>query len=93
MAGDEKLEQLKVLLEETDEGCRTLSDQRLAACLARAGGDVMGAAYHGALAKAKADGITLPDGTTLPSNHDYWLRLAGTFRPNKGGVIPRVDRG
>lgn len=91
MDGLDMLEKLKVLLEETDDGCRVLSDQQLAACLVQADGDLYGAAYYGALRKAQEDGISLPDGLDLPSSRDYWLRLAQSYRPNKGGPIPRAD--
>lgn len=87
----EKLSTLKLLLDECDDGCRMLSDQQLAACLARASGDLMGAAYYGALLKAQDDSLSLPDGVDLPSSRAYWLSMAQAYRPNRGGPIPRAD--
>jgi len=78
------------MLEEV-ESCRVLSDQQLSAFLLRAKGDADGAVYFGAIAKAKIDSVTLPDGTTLPSNRDYWLAIASAFRPNHGGPARRAD--
>lgn len=84
------LETLKALLQE-DGDCRTLTETQLQVCLERAGGDPEGAAYYGALLKAEASGMTLPDGTTLPDNRAYWLSIAALHRPNKGGALPRAD--
>jgi len=90
LTDEEKLAYIKLMLEETDS-CRTLTDAQLSAILSQAIGDADGAIYLGALIKAKADGITLPDGTTLPSNRDYWLAIAAAHRPNRGGAIGRAD--
>ncbi|MEF9894280.1 MAG: hypothetical protein RSJ41_02585 [Clostridia bacterium] len=84
------LETLRAMLQEDGE-CRTLSDAQLQACLLRAGGDVAGAAYFGALIKAESSGMVLPDGTTLPDNRAYWLSIAQMYRPNRGGALPRAD--
>lgn len=91
MADAEKLETLKIMLEETDEACRTLSDGQLAALLEAAGGDLRRAAYEGALRKARNDGITLPDGTRLESNREYWLAVARSYRTNHTGGMLRPD--
>lgn len=88
----DKLQQLKVLLDEVDEGCRALSDQYLAACYDRASGDLYLAAYYGAVAKAQIDGVRLPDGVDIESSHTYWLRMAKLYRPNRGGTMPRADQ-
>lgn len=91
MTDEEKLAYIKTILEETNDSCRALTDAQLSAFLTKAGGDADGAIYLGALAKAKVDSITLPDGTSLPSNREYWQALASAFRPNRGGVIHRSD--
>ena len=91
MDGENRIQELKVLLDETDDSCRALSDQQLAAFLARTGDDVWSAAYLGAIAKAEQDGLHLPDGVQMESGHDYWLRMAKLFRPNRGGTMPRAD--
>ena len=90
MTDEEKLAYMKLMLEES-ESCRVLTDAQLSAFLLAANGDVDGAIYRGALAKAKVDNITLPDGTSLPNNREYWLAIASAFRPNRGGVMQRAD--
>lgn len=74
-----------------DGDCRMLSDAQLQLCLEQAEGDLSGATYYGALIKAERSGMTLPDGTTLPDNRDYWLSIAAMHRPNRGGALPRAD--
>lgn len=91
MTDAEKLDYIKTALEETDDSCRALTDAQLSHFLVRAGGDADGAVYLGALEKARLDGLTLPDGTTLPNTREYWLGIAAAYRPNRGGVIPRAD--
>lgn len=86
---DDELTYIKTMLEES-EGCRVLTDQQLSAYYTKAG-SADGAIYLGALAKSKVDSIALPDGTTLPNNREYWLTLAASFRPNKGGPLRRAD--
>ena len=44
----------------------------------------------GAIAKARMDGATLPDGTRMENSREYWLGLAAAYRPNRGGAIPRT---
>jgi hypothetical protein len=91
MTLEEQMDLIRSVLDEAGE-LRALTDAQLEAFYAQAGGDPGGAIYLGALAKARADGATLPDGTSLPSNRDYWLGLAAAFRPNRGGAIPREGR-
>ena len=90
MTDGEKLETLKQMLEE-DDSCRTLSDETLAALIAEANGDLRRAAYLGALRKARNDAITLPDGTRLESQREYWLTVARSYRTNYTGGAPRTD--
>jgi hypothetical protein len=90
LTDEEKLEVMKAILEE-NEDCRTLTDQQLALFLDQSGGDVNGAIYRGAMQKARMDGITLPDGTTLAHSREYWLAVASCHRPNFGGCMPRAD--
>ena len=91
MTGEEKLQSLRVMLEETDDSCRTLDDDLLTTLLEASGGNLRRAAYEGALRKARNDAITLPDGTRLDSNRDYWLAVARSYRTNFTGGMPRAD--
>ena len=91
LTDEEKLEALKRMLEETDEGCRALTDETLQQLIEDAGGDLRRAAYAGALRKARNDGITLPDGTRLESQREYWLTIARNYRQNRTGGAPRAD--
>jgi len=85
----EQLDRIKTVLDEAG-GLRMLTDGQLEAYFQEANGDVSGAIYLGALAKARMDGATLPDGTRLENSRDYWLGLAAAYRPNRGGAIPRA---
>lgn len=49
------------------------------------------AAYHACLLMAQNDGIRLADGTVMPDQSEYWLRLALTFRPCASGTVRRAD--
>ncbi len=91
MTHDEQIDLIRSVLDEAGE-IRVLTDAQLEAFLTQSGGDPNGAIYLGALAKARVDGVTLPDGTSLPSSRDYWLGLAAAFRPNRGGALPREGR-
>lgn len=90
MTDDDRLETLKTMLEE-DDSCRVLDDDELTALLCEANNDVRRAAYLGALRKARNDAITLPDGTRLESQREYWLTVARGYRSNRGGGIRRTD--
>lgn len=80
MTDAEKLENLKIMLEETEADGRTISDERLKMLLEETGGDVRTAAYRGALLKARCTGMSLPDGMTVESSRQYWLTVARSYR-------------
>ena len=84
------MDELKAMLEETDESERALSDERLETLLSQAE-TLREAAYKGALFKAYNDGITLPDGMSTGSNRSYWLTVAAAYRTNHTGCVPRAD--
>lgn len=85
----EKLEMLKVMLEETEEAGRTLSDERLEMLIDEANGDVRRAAYKGALLKSRCTGVSLPDGMTVESSRQYWLTVASVYRGNYTRITER----
>lgn len=68
------------------------SDEQLAHLLETWGWDVPAASYHGLVAKAENDSITLPSGLQMPNNQDYWLKLARSFRKGAGGAQKRGDQ-
>lgn len=80
MTDEEKLEKLKIMLEEADDEGRTLSDERLELLLEETNGDLRAAAYRGALLKARCTGVSLPDGMTVESSREYWLTVARSYR-------------
>ena len=90
MTDAQKLDYMKLMLGETDS-CRVLTDEQLSAFLLKTSGDADGAIYWAALHKAEVSNVSLPDGTTLPNNRDYWLAIAAAHRPNRGGVAKRAD--
>lgn len=95
MTDEEKTAYLRLLLQPPHSGegcdCCAFTDIRLASLLAQAGGDVMKAAYLGALYMAEQSETLIPDGTRLTSNRKYWLTLAAVYRNKCSGVIPRAD--
>lgn len=91
MEDAEKLKTLKIMLEEEDEGSRTLSDDRLALLIAQANGDLRRAAYQGALLKSRCTGLSLPDGVTVESMRAYWLTVARAYRGNYTTLAARGE--
>ena len=89
MTDDEGLHNLRVMLEETDDAARMLSDRQLELLLERAGGDLRMAAYQGALLKSRCTGLSLPDGVTVESNREYWLTVARVYRGNYTALAQR----
>ena len=85
----EKLEQLAIMLEETDQAGRTLTDERLEMLLEEADGDLQRAAYKGALLKARCTGVSLPDGMTVESSRQYWLTVAKSYRGSCTRLVER----
>ena len=85
------------LREDTCAGCQcgtgsgAFTEEQLLALLARHGGNVRAASYEGLLIKAENDAVRLPDGITLPDRRDYWLGLAGLYRPCVSHNLPRAD--
>lgn len=80
MTDEEKMEQLKTMLEEADDEARTLTDERLELLLQEADGDLRRAAYKGAILKARNSALRLPDGVTMESQREYWLTVARSYR-------------
>ena len=65
----------------------------LSALLEQCGGNINRAAYTACLSLAKETGLRLPDGTTLPNDAPYWMRLARVYRPSASKTLPRADEG
>ena len=89
MSTEEAMANLKIMLEETDEHARMLSDERLEMLLRDSGGDVRRAAYQGALLKSRCTALTLPDGVSVESNREYWLTVARVYRGNHTSLAHR----
>lgn len=49
------------------------------------------AAYHACLRLAQNSELRLADGTSAPSQENYWLRMAQVFRPSRSGSLCRAD--
>lgn len=50
------------------------------------------AAYHACLMLSQDSSMRMSDGTTTPSQSQYWLNRALTFRRNRGGTLHRADQ-
>lgn len=87
------LEQLEAIIRIPGAGdcCSCLNGEDLRLILERNDGNVNAAAYEIFVRRAQEDGLSLPDGTTLPSNRPYWLRMAKLYRPNYNTTLLRAD--
>lgn len=50
-------------------------------------GNFNAAMYEMCLLKAEDDSISLPGGTTLPSNRDYWLMQAEKYKVKRAKLL------
>lgn len=91
MGDAERLDQLKIMLEEDREDSRTLTDAQLMQLLEDADWDLRRAAYLGALLKSRCTGMSLPDGMTVQSSREYWLTVARVYRGNYTMLAQRTD--
>ena len=73
-----------------DAPCCPFSSVQLYALLENHG-SCENAAYHACLLLARDDSVSLPDGTSLPSQREYWLMRAAALRPKRGGMLRRAD--
>lgn len=67
------------------------SEAELSYLLEKNNNDVSKASYEGLIIKSEDDSIALPGGLQVPSNQNYWLKLARRYRSNLTGVISRSD--
>lgn len=82
---------LRAMLSQPGEcECCPLSDTTLLWLLARYGSYEQ-AAYQACVMLSQDCAMRMSDGTTAPSQSRYWLNLALTFRPNRGGTTVRAD--
>ena len=85
------ISRLRALIAPPDGGGQcNISDDTLAALLMRYPCYEL-AAYHACLMLARDDSLTLPDGTQLPSQREYWLSRAAALRPSHTGGLRRAD--
>lgn len=49
------------------------------------------AAYQACIMLSQDCAMRMSDGTTAPSQSRYWLNMALSFRPNRGGTLCRGD--
>lgn len=97
MAATDKILRLKAILQRSGSSCCPAGqmdpDVWVSSLLEQCEGNINKAAYLGCITLAKETGLRLPDGTTLPNDAPYWLRMAKVYRPSVSGVIPRADEG
>lgn len=75
------IEELKILIRETEEDNTCFSNTELRYYLQKNGLDVEATAYELLLIKAEDDSVSLPNGFSSNSTENYWLRLAMKYRP------------
>lgn len=78
------LNSLKIELRE--EEYPFFSDEELMYYLKKNNNNLKATVRECALMKAEDESITLPNGLTLPSNRQYWLKLAAKNKTNHTGV-------
>lgn len=82
---------LRAMLSQPGEcECCPLSQTTLLWLLAKYGSYEL-AAYHACIMLSQDSAMRMSDGTTAPSQSRYWLNMAMTFRPNRGGAMQRAD--
>lgn len=82
---------LKAMLSQPGEcECCPLSESTLQWLLTRYGSYEQ-AAYQACVMLSQDCSMRMSDGTTAPSQSQYWLNLALTFRPNRGRTVTRAD--
>ena len=87
------ISRLRALIAPPDDGCRCiLKDEVLAALLKKYPCFEL-AAYYACILLARNDSLTLPDGTQLPSQREYWLSRAAALRPSRTRTLRRADDG
>ena len=77
-----EMDELKMLIREADEDNRYFSNEELRYYLRRNDSDIEATAYELLLIKAEDDSAQLPNGFSVNSSENYWLRLARKYRPN-----------
>lgn len=76
-----KIEELRMLIRETNIEDRCFSDEELRYYLQKNNLDLEATAYELLLIKAEDDSASLPNGLVVNSTANYWLRLAQKYRP------------
>lgn len=76
-----KMDELRMLIRETDEDDRYFSNEELRYYLQKNNLDLEATAYELLLIKSQDDSAKLPNGLEVKSNTNYWLRLAQKYRP------------
>ena len=77
-----EMDELRVLIREINEDDRYFSNEELRYYLRRNDSDIEATAYELLLIKAEDDSAQLPNGFSVNSSENYWLRLARKYRPN-----------
>jgi len=82
---------LRAMLSQPGEcDCCPLSETTLLWLLTRYGSYEQ-AAYQACVMLSQDCAMRMSDGTTAPSQSRYWLNMALSFRPNRGGALSRAD--
>ncbi|MCC0679548.1 hypothetical protein IC218_04645 [Clostridioides sp. ES-S-0005-03] len=81
---DKLKEDLKIILKE--ESSQFFSEKEIDFYLEQNSYNLRATAYTMLLLKAEDDSLALT-GLNIPSNQNYWLRLAKKYKPNTSGVL------
>ncbi|MGX8125690.1 hypothetical protein ACWTV9_05525 [Clostridioides difficile] len=81
---DKLKEDLKIILKE--DSSQFFSEKEIDFYLEQNNCNLRATAYTMLLLKAEDDSLALT-GLNIPSNQNYWLRLAKKYKPNTSGVL------
>ena len=83
----DKIEELRMLIRENKEEDIYFTDEEIRYYFKKSNEDLEATAYELLLIKAEDNSATLPNGLSIASSENYWLRLAQKYRPNQSRVL------
>lgn len=83
----DRTEELRMLIRENKEEDKYFTDEEIRYYFKKNNEDLEGTAYELLLIKAEDNSVALPNGLSVNSNENYWLRLAQKYRPSNSRVL------
>ena len=83
----DRTEELRMLIRENKEEDKYFTDEEIRYYFKKNNEDLEATAYELLLIKAEDNSVALPNGLSVNSSENYWLRLAQKYRPNQSRVL------